>query len=564
MRVSASTFLKRLARIKDDFSPEAAGRKLELLRKLDRRRLSTAREVLNLHETLTFLHAYPDDRRVRAQAERMLKRFSQRSDLRRHANALTDSGIDGTPTYYSFYWTTALWLETKWPGCLSIDWKSFKNQNELWGTLYTLLPFTETLALDEAYIEPRKLLELLKKPEETDAGFLLRRVAKSLGNDTVRETVYEELDIPCRLSPGPGTPTRTGVRYKPSPVAYQTGPLDSSRPDLRKECLVPPRAVRPVPPREARKLIDMAREAMVTRSRDLYAFQWAHESDVRLIDFEDGLQFVAFGLPPEQRLMLDSVYGFLSLKNGIPIGYTLTRSYFNSSEVAYNVFDTFRGGESARIYGRVLAMTRHLFGADAFTVDPYQMGHDNEEGLKSGAWWFYYKLGFRPLDPKVKQLLRTELARMRRDPKHRSGLDTLNRLSSKNMFFYLGRPRKDVRGIISLENIGLAVSSYLARRFGSDRELAMQVCAREAARLLGVRSFRGFTAGERLAWERWSPLILALPGVERWTREEKRALAKVVRSKGGRRESDYVHLFDAHRKLRQALLKLANREHTSA
>jgi hypothetical protein len=553
-----------LDKIKDDFSAKAAKPKLELLKEFDNRRLATAKEVYNLHEVLSFLHAYPDNRRVRAQAERMLKRFSQRPDLRRHANALVDTGIEGTPIYYSFYWTTALWLETKWPGCLSIDWKLFKQQNELWGTLYTLLPFTETLALDEAYIEPRELLEQLKQPDETDAGFLVRRVSKSLGNDTIRETVYEELDIPCKLSPGPGTPSRTGVRYKPSPVAYQTSPLDGSRPDLRKECLVTPQAVRSVSQREARKLIDMAREAMVTRSRDLYAFQWAHENDVRLIDFEDGLQFVAFGLPPEQRLMLDSVYGFLSLKNGIPIGYTLTRSYFNSSEVAYNVFDTFRGGESARIYGRVLAMTRHLFGADVFTVDPYQMGHDNEEGLESGAWWFYYKLGFRPLDPKVKRLLRTELARMRRNPKHRSSLDTLNRLSSKNMFFYLGRPRKDVRGIISLENIGLAVSRYLAIRFGSDRERAMQVCAKEAARLLGVRSFRGFTAGERLAWERWSPLILALPGVERWTREEKRALAKVARAKGGLRESDYVRLFDAHRKLRQALFKLAKREYKSA
>ena len=153
---------------------------------------------------------------------------------------------------------------------------------------------------------------------------------------------------------------------------------------------------------------------------------------------------------------------------------------------------------------------------------------------------------------------------MRRNPKHRSSQATLNRLSSRNMFFFLGRSRKDIRGIISLENIGLAVSRYLALRFGADRERATQVCEKEAARLLGIRSFRGFTAGERLAWNRWSPLVLTLPGVERWTREEKHALAKVARSKGGRRESNYLRLFDAHRKLRRALLKLAEREYESA
>jgi hypothetical protein len=564
VRASASTLLKRLERVKDDFSLEAAKQKLELIGELDHRRLSKAKEVYRLHEVLSFLYAYPDNRRVRVRVDQMLKRFSERSDLQRFAAALADSGIEGTPIYYSFYWATALWLETKWPGCLSINWRLFKKGEDLWGVLYTLLPYTESLALDEADLEPRDLLAWLKKPDETDAQFLISRVSKSLGDDSTREMVYEDLDVPCKLSPGPGTPTRTGVRYKPSPVVFQSVPLDRSRPDLKRECLVPPQAVRPVSPREGRKLIEMARKAMVTRSRDLYVFQNGDENDTRLIDFEDGLQFAAIGLRPEYRLMLDSVYGFLTLKNGIPIGYALTRSYFNSSEVAYNVFDTFRGGESARIYGRVLAMTRHLFGADVFTVEPYQMGHDNEEGLKSGAWWFYYKLGFRPLDSEVKRILRAELARMRRNPRHRSSLATLNRLSSKNMFLFLGRPRKDVRGIISLENIGLAVSRYLALRFGADRERATKVCEKEAARLLGTRSFRGFTAGERLAWKRWSPLMLSLPEVERWTREEKRALAKVARSKGGRWESDYLHLLDAHGNLRRALLELAAREYTSA
>jgi hypothetical protein len=159
----------------------------------------------------------------------------------------------------------------------------------------------------------------------------------------------------------------------------------------------------------------------------------------------------------------------------------------------------------------------------------------------------------------VKKFLRAELARLRRHPGHRSSRATLNKLSAKNMFFHLGRPRTDVRGLISLENIGLSVSRYLGGRFGADRERGVRACEEEAARLLGVRSASGFTAGERLAWRRWSPLILTLPDVDRWTPEEKRALAALARAKGGQRESDYLRLFDAHRTLRRALLKLAAR-----
>jgi hypothetical protein len=52
-------------------------------------------------------------------------------------------------------------------------------------------------------------------------------------------------------------------------------------------------------------------------------------------------------------------------------------------------------------------------------------------------------------------------------------------------------------------------------------------------------------------------VIAALPGVVRWSPADKRALVTVVRAKGGRRESDYVPLFDGHRRLRRAMVREA-------
>jgi hypothetical protein len=298
-------------------------------------------------------------------------------------------------------------------------------------------------------------------------------------------------------------------------------------------------------------------EAMITRSRDLDAFSYGDKNDVRLVDCGQGLQFACIGQIPERRLMLESVYGFLTIKNGVPIGYVLTSSLFSSSEIAYNVFESFRGAEAAQIFGRVLAMARHIFGAEALFVPPFQLGHDNTEGLKSGAWWFYYKLGFRPEDPEVRRLLRSELRLMRANPRHRSSTATLQKLSSEPLFLYPNGPKRDVLVKIPLGELGLRISRLLADRFGADREKAIRSLSREAAQLLGVRTQRGWTAGERLAWERWSPLIVMLPGISRWKPQEKRALVKVVRAKGGRRESDYVRLFDKHKRLRRAILKLA-------
>jgi len=218
------------------------------------------------------------------------------------------------------------------------------------------------------------------------------------------------------------------------------------------------------------------------------------------------------------------------------------------------VFETYRGAEAGHVYGWVLACVRHLFGADAFTIYPYQLGQDNDEALESGAWWFYQKLGFRPRDKATLALMKRELARMARRPKYRSSRATLERLADHNVYYYLGRERRDVIGEVSLSGIGLAVTDYLGRRFGSARVRGERECAREAASRLGVRSFAGWTAGEKLAWSRWAPLLLLARGVEKWTAAEKRNAVAAVRAKGGQRESEFVHRFDRHRKLRTAIL----------
>jgi hypothetical protein len=53
--------------------------------------------------------------------------------------------------------------------------------------------------------------------------------------------------------------------------------------------------------------------------------------------------------------------------------------------------------------------------------------------------------------------------------------------------------------------------------------------------------------------------VRVLPGVEGWPRRDRAALARVVRAKGGRRESDFARLLDRHARLRRALAQLARK-----
>jgi hypothetical protein len=549
--------LSELERIRAEFGPAPAARRLALFEKLGRTRLASARALERFHECLLHARAYPDDAAVLARAVALLEGFARRPDLRRCRPALEDSGIAGTAIRFSFFWWTALWLAERWPGQLALDWGSSEEASAVEAILPLLVTQTEIPALDELPWSARRWLERLRGPGETGAAFLVRRWDRLAADGWAKEAFWDRMDLWLRLEPGPGTPSRTLAHHPRPRVVFQTGPLRRERPDLARELVRPPLAIRDVDPREADRLIALARGAMVTRARDLDVFIHADRRDARIVDCGDGLEFACLGVVPERRLLLESVYGFLTLKNGVPVGYVLASALFNSSEVAYNVFDTYRGGEAAWVYARVLAMLRVLFGSDTFAVDPYQLGYDNEEGLASGAWWFYRKLGFRPRDPATLALARKEESRVASHPRRRTPPARLERLASVPVFWGRGRARRDVLGEIGLGTIALHASRHLARGWGADREAGVAAASEEAARLLGVRSFRGFGAGERLAWERWAPLVCVLPGLGRWTLAERRALATAVRAKGGRRESDFVLLTNRHAPLRRALVRLA-------
>jgi hypothetical protein len=555
-----ATLLDQLERSRHAFGGGAESLKLALLESLARVDLPTSKQVLRLHDVLCFMRAYPDGPEALRRVERMLADFSRRRDLRRHRRSLSDSGIAGTAIEFRFFWPTARWLARRWGTRLSIVWPDFDGRHQLEDLLPLLTHFGETPALDELAYTPRQWITRLKGPVETDAAFLVRRFAALPMDEFAREKLYDRLDPPLRIAPGPDTPSRTAAYVAPGRVVFQTVPLARARPDLEAELRRAPLSVRAVSRREGQRLIDLAREAMVTRSRDLDVFSWGDPDDVRLADCGGGLQFAVIGAIPERRLLMEAVYAFLTLKNGVPVGYVLNSALYGSAEIAYNVFETWRGAEAGAIYGRALATVRHVFGADSFTIYPYQLGEGNSEALESGAWWFYQKLGFRPRDPEARRLMERELKRIRSRPSHRSSIATLRRLAHANLYYHSGRSRDDVIGLLPLPTAGLAVSALLASRFGSDRERGGRVCADEAARLLGVGSRRRWSEGERLAWQRWSPLVLVLPGVAGWTTGEKHALVEVVRAKGGRRESDFVRRFDHHRRLREALRRVTLRE----
>jgi hypothetical protein len=372
------------------------------------------------------------------------------------------------------------------------------------------------------------------------------------GDAFTREAFHDAIEPTYELRSGPDTPSRTRAWHAAAPMVYQQRPLRRARPDLRGELGRIYLGVRLASAREGGQLIELARGAMVTRSRDLDAFAYGNARDVRLVDDGGGLGFALIGVTPERRALVPATCGYLILRNGVPIGYGEAYVTGRSATMTFNIFATFRGAETAYAFARTLAMVRHMFGAESFSLDPYQLGKGNDEAIASGAWWFYYKLGFRPLAADARRVLRRELARRRADPAHRSSAATLRALAESHLLFDFDRSRLPI--LPPIAELGLRVCDGLVASAEGDRERVLEECSRETMRLTGVRSLRGFSEGERLAWQRWSPLVVfALPGVSRWSPAERRELARVIRAKGGCDENEFIARFAAHPKLERAL-----------
>ena len=520
--------LSALEKAKHRFGGNNARAKLAMLARLDRARLRRAREVVRLHEALCFMRAYPDDARVLGRVERMLARFARRRDLRAHRDALENSGIAGTSIRYPFFWPTACWLARRWPWRLALDRLDRAADAGIARALPLLAGPAAALWLKGRRPGGFLALDRLRRRGVTDAVQLIRLVETMPGDCFTREAFYDAIEPVLELFPGSHTPTRTLAAHAAGRIAWQRAPIERSRPDLRTEIRRPPRSVRKASRTEGERLIDLAREAMVTRSRDLDAFAYGDPRDVRIADDGGGLVFSLNGVVPGRRALITATCGVLTLRNGVPIGYIELDVTGRFADIAFNTFPTFRGGEAARVLARALAMTRHVFGSETFGIDSYQLGKGNDEAIESGAWWFYYKLGFRPRTPEARRMARRELGRWRRSRWYRSSEATLRKLAEWGLYFDLDPA---VRRIAPpLAEIGLR-----AARKGPSPARAQ------------------FAHIERIAPD-WRPLIESLPGIGRWTRSEVRALTELLRAKTSGRESDYVRLFNAHPKLGRALL----------
>ncbi len=509
--------LDLLDSLKTRFSPAGRQRLEGLLARLARARFRDPASLIRLHEILLFIRAFPASAAIRRSAEALLAGFSQRIRRLDDLCAFEEpevSGIAGTSLSGIFSYPVARWLAQRHPRHVRLDWERFANEDRLG----MVLPEWLRLAEEDAAVEPD-----VPWSEWVDAArgrqSALQWLLTALEHSP---RAYDLLRIPVEWKLEDSPAARTYARLPVRSFFYHRAPLLGRRDvSLDAEISAGPLPMTRVPPRQAATVLALARDTSASRYRELHGFTFGDPDHMWRAEFGRGVEVFVWGIPPAARLPIRAYHCGMMFKNGVPLGYVEGLSLFERMETGFNLYYTFRDGETAWLYARLLRLLRQWLGVTCFSVDPYQIGRHNPEAIESGAFWFYRKLGFRPATPGPAALLAREERRMMEDPKHRSTPATLRQFAEGPMIYESpGTPRGD--------------------------------WDRFQVRNLGLTATRAGAAGEPI--ER----VFALIDRKRWSRSEEQMMHRVLRARQAPEESAYLLLMQRHPRLREAILKLGS------
>jgi hypothetical protein len=557
--------LQQLNDLKNQFGLTYSRKIASLLKRIAHRQIEDAESLIRLHEILLFIRAYPHTPEIVKQAERLLRTFPLRI-ARLHASdsdlsALDHpevSGIAGTSVMDTFAYQIVCWLEEHRPGQVDFYWEWFEDENRLAETWPRFMPLLEEDVFVEANVPYRDWLRNARgnRPE---LSWLLNWFRQLPLSETNKAELYnaQKLYVRWRFT---YRDSRTGLRLLMQNVFYHDAPLIQRRDvRLKEELSRPAPVLQKLSTKEGQAAIDMARAASTVRYRELYGFTNGDPRTVCKTSLGRGVELLIIALPPEKRLPLRAYHSAMIYKNGVPVGYFEGLSLFERMESGFNLYYTFRDGETAWLYARILSVMRHLTGVASFSLDPYQVGFENEEGIESGAFWFYRKMGFRSTRRSIQKLTEGEESKIASRKYYRTPPATLRRLAEAPMILELDETRTGDWDRFQIRNVGFAVQRMMAKKFGGDVKRMRNTAVRYLAQILRVEPIQ-FSKTQQEVFEDFSLVLLLLTNLKSWSDKEKELLNSIIQAKGNSHEDRYLRMMQKHARLREAMIKLGNDE----
>jgi hypothetical protein len=431
MKSNFSPPLNSLTEAANKFDAASTAHKTALLNRLGGMELPGGQQLVQYHDLLLFICSYPNNLQLLQLAQKELKRITLYAKKHQHDGKILpeNEGLPYAKIVTRFSPDFLQWLSEHED--LHVEFDSFYNPSL---TLNDILKITLPATLKAettAGLSNEDLLQVLNIKPAQYVPFILGQLEQLKAFPILQELLIEWMNLYITLVPKNAQFSKANNRIPVKQVYYHHDLLKQF--DHLQLISSPLPQVHVPGPAERQHLYKVIRNSMALTVREIDPATFMQAASMRLYHLERGLTLAIYSMVPEHQLPLETYFGVTFFKNGIPISYGAVWVFGQMAKIGLNIFEPYRGGESGYILCQLLRVTRLSLGISYMEIEPFQYGLDNPGGISSGAFWFYYKYGFRPVDPQLKLLAENEYRKIKTRTGYRSSEKTLLRFTESNI-----------------------------------------------------------------------------------------------------------------------------------
>jgi hypothetical protein len=539
----SGSLISQLFSIRNRYGKKFSSQKLNLLNELLREPVKSKKDLQFYYDCLLFLIAYPDNKSIYMLASQSLQRLH--SYIRSHERiktSLFNSGITGTQLSAAFSFEIVKWIRKKNPSDIKLNYIE-ADDGHIQSILSVVMPKVESEILQDANATWKSWLKMsLNKGED-----ILDRLIAVFDDADIRPEIRDELWTAIGINVEINFTSQTRLPDTLITPYYHRSVI---RKNFRKQQPGSKPIQVDLDETEAEQIIECGRMILVRHLREIDPITFTAPRLVSYYRLPRGLGVALMGMVPERRHPIDSYMGYLVFKNGLPIGYAGSWILFDSARIGLNIFPSFRGGESQFIFDQILNVHRWVYQLNRFSVDPYQLGKQNDEGILSGAFWVYYHAGFRPVREEQKKLAEEEAVKIKSIKGYRTPASILEKLADSRLELIL--QKKAVR--FDATDLSLAYANIIRKKYNNNRKEAGELLFKKLAEIIQIKNYHEEKI--KFTLKNWCILLLNDEKELRSNGELMKKLKKLFELKASGDEEVYISGLQKAKELRKFLERI--------
>jgi hypothetical protein len=448
------------------FDEEGLAQKNNDLKELTKTPLLTSKSLQDYYEILIFLVAYPSNKSELSLVEKELKRCTAfvKKNKAKCADIFSNSGLPFTP-YISRYSHDCNCRLLSLPYA-DVSLNGFENSSiELGEALKHTLPIIEISDASAGW-KNNELLDVLNIPIRNRLQFICSELAKLNNTPFIKDHFFDGLGLYTEINPKSPTLSKAFNRLNFAKPFFHSSILKKF--DFNSLINSPLPVQTELSVENKTSLISVIENSLTILGRETDPITYMDSRSLRYFELDHGISVAIYGMTAERQLPLESYVGYTLFKNGLPSAYGGAWIFGEAAYFGINIFESFRGGESGFVLCQLLRVYRQAFKVNYIEVEPYQYGLNNPEGIQSGAFWFYYRFGFRPVDKSLAALAAKETIKLSKVKWYRTSEKILLSFTESNIALNFNKKTP-----VKVQDVALKISQLINKKYKGDRILAV-------------------------------------------------------------------------------------------